>query len=37
MKAAVVVGLLLSAGALALPVSGFAQGAAAAVVEGRSE
>ena len=37
MKAAVVVGLLLSAGALALPVSGFAQGAAAAVVEGRSD
>ena len=37
MKAAVVVGLLLSAGALALPVSGFAQGAAVVVVEGRSD
>ena len=37
MKAAVVVGLLLSAGALALPVSGFAQSAAVAVVEGRTD
>ena len=37
MKAAVVVGFLLGAGALALPVSGFAQGAAAVVVEGRSD
>ena len=37
MKAAVVVGLLLSAGALAIPVSGFAQSAAVAVVEGRSD
>lgn len=37
MKAAVVVGMLLGAGALALPVSGFAQGAAAAVVQGRSD
>lgn len=37
MKAAVVVGLLLSVGALAIPVSGFAQSAAVAVVEGRSD
>ena len=37
MKAAVVVGLLLSAGALAIPVSGFAQSAAVAVVEGRTD
>ena len=37
MKAAVVVGLLLSAGALAIPVSGFAQSAAVGVVEGRSD
>ena len=37
MKAAVAVGFLLSAGALALPGSGLAQGMGAAVVQGRSD